>query len=344
MPYAPAASTVLRIRPGARYACFGDGLCCTDVHGLGPVSRREARSLSLISDEIVVAADESEFDEPMLRTRGDGGCLFLGAGRCDLHAALGADAKPLTCGRFPFGLALTPKGGRVTTSHRCPCRTLGDRPALRAETATPALLDRRGRLDADRTVEPELRLARRSRVDFAEYEVLEADLLARLAAGEDPAAVLACAPFPALEGTSWRKEAREMLDVGVDPSRFGIALGWLAEAIRALTGKGGTPPELPWGDAFDRAEARAPDPGDPDAIVADWVADELWSLGWTEYGVTFAVCRAELATRLAIVRHCRAELERRGRRPDRAAAEAVSIVDAVGASEWWDDIVIAIRA
>ena len=25
-------------RPGARYTCFGDGLCCTDIHAIGPLT------------------------------------------------------------------------------------------------------------------------------------------------------------------------------------------------------------------------------------------------------------------------------------------------------------------
>ncbi len=275
MARSKAKVPALRVRPGARYACFGDGLCCTDVHGLGPVSKRETRSLALVSDEIVIPADDSVFDEPMLRTRSDGGCLFLGVGRCDLHAALGADAKPLTCTRFPFGLSVTPTGSRVTTSHRCPCRTLGERPELVPAAAESALCDRLGQLDADRRVPSTLRLARRARVEFAEYETLEADLLARLDAGEDPADVLALEPFPALKGTTWRAEAREMLADGVDDTRFGIALAWFAEAVRALTGKSDEPPELTWTDAFNRAEARATSPGDADAIVADWVADEI---------------------------------------------------------------------
>ena len=28
-------------RPGARYTCFGDGLCCTDIHGIGPLTKKE---------------------------------------------------------------------------------------------------------------------------------------------------------------------------------------------------------------------------------------------------------------------------------------------------------------
>src|SRR5260370_891972 len=35
----------LLLREGARYACFGDGLCCTDMHALGPLTRSEVVQL-----------------------------------------------------------------------------------------------------------------------------------------------------------------------------------------------------------------------------------------------------------------------------------------------------------
>ena len=120
----------LLARRGAHYTCFGDGLCCTDLHGLGPLTKKEVKALKLVSPGVIEPPSEEGFDEPMLRTRGDGGCLFLGPDRCYLHAALGAEAKPAGCRRFPLGLTATPDGGRVTTRHRCPCRTLGRRPLL----------------------------------------------------------------------------------------------------------------------------------------------------------------------------------------------------------------------
>ena len=124
----------LLVRPGARYACFGDGLCCTDIHGLGPLTRREVTAIRRIDSG---AAPYSElFEDHMLRTAADGGCVFLMADRrCALHAEHGPEAKPDGCRRFPLGLVATPSGGRITTEHRCPCPTLGDRPPLDASAA-----------------------------------------------------------------------------------------------------------------------------------------------------------------------------------------------------------------
>ena len=74
-----------------------------------------------------------DHDDYMLNTAADGGCVFLMADqRCSVHAQLGAEAKPDGCRRFPLGLAATPNGGRITTDHRCPCRTMGDRPEIRS--------------------------------------------------------------------------------------------------------------------------------------------------------------------------------------------------------------------
>lgn len=333
----------LMARPGAHYTCFGDGLCCTDLHGLGPLSKKEVVSLELVSPGVIAHADDNGFDEPMLKTRSDGGCLFLGPDRCHLHAALGPETKPSGCRRFPLGLVATPVGGRVTTRHRCPCRTLGDRPVLVPEDAAPSLLNKKGRLSADREVGPSVRLSKKRKVSFDKWVEIEAKLLGRLASGESPAAILDAKPFPKLKGTSWKREAREMMDEGVDETRFGSALSWFAQAVRSEVGlRRKRLEDLIWEDAFDRAEARSKVPGDPDAVIADWISDEIWGLEWAFEG-DFSLARVELATRLAVCQDVRKRLERAGRRPDRAAAEAVAVVDLVGDSEWWTDIVAKMR-
>ena len=331
----------LRARPGARYTCFGDGLCCTDLHGLGPLTRSEVKFLRVISPGVVAPEGESGFDEPMLQTNREGGCLFLGPAGCELHNALGADSKPDGCRRFPLGLTATPEGGRITTRHRCTCRTLGPRPPLSAENAENSL-SHRGRLQADRRVGAKVRVGERKRVAFDRYAAMEAELLEKLEAGIDPLDVLAVKPFPKLKDTTWKKEADDMVRKGADHSRFGTAIEWFARSIKSLLQlrEPKTVRSLSWADSFDRAMARAPEPADPDRIVADWVADEIWSLQWTETG-SFARARADIATRYAIAQDVRRRLEQEGRRPDRAAAEAVTIADLMGDSEWWDDVVEA---
>ena len=106
----------LRVRPGARFTCHGDGLCCSDVHLLGPVTGDEARVLNAIDERILAWSG----DDRVLVTTVDGRCMFAGAGVCELHARLGPEVKPASCKQFPFMLVTTPTGGRVTTEHRCP--------------------------------------------------------------------------------------------------------------------------------------------------------------------------------------------------------------------------------
>lgn len=328
------------VRPGTNYACAGDGLCCTDIHGLGPLTRTEVKRLRLISPEIVARPSESGFDEPMLATRrADGGCLFLGVRRCELHAALGEAAKPDGCQRFPLGLAATPEGGRVTTRHRCPCRTLGTRPPLvpeRAEGPLSAL----GRLTADRIVGHRVDVSEDEWCTFDEWLELERDLFARLARGDDALEVLGRAPFPRLKKKSWKEHADDMVRDGADHTRFGVAIEWFARAIKSLNGlrEPETVRAFPWTDDFDRAERRSPDIGDPNAMFNEWITDEIWSLLWTEHG-SFERARRDMATRLVIGRDIQRRLAAAGARPDRAAAEALAVIDVVGDSEWWEDIV-----
>ena len=47
----PSKPRPLIVRPGARFACAGDGLCCTDLHALGPLTREFTYS-SLTSPDL----------------------------------------------------------------------------------------------------------------------------------------------------------------------------------------------------------------------------------------------------------------------------------------------------
>ena len=331
----------LLARPGAHYTCFGDGLCCTDLHGLGPLTRSEVKFLRVISPGVIAPEGESGFDEPMLRLNRDGGCLFLGPAGCELHHSVGAESKPDGCRRFPLGLAATPAGGRITTRHRCTCRTLGKRPPLSVDGAENSL-SQRGRLQADRRIGSKVRIGEKKRVSFERYAEIEAELLQKLEAGEDALDVLDVKPFPKLKDTTWKKEADDMVRRGADDTRFGTAIEWFARSIKSLLQlrEPNKVRPLSWAHAFDRAMNRAEEPGDPDYIAADWVADEIWGLQWTELG-SFARARADIGTRYAVAKDVRRRLEEQGRRPDRAAAEAVTIADLMGDSEWWDDVVEA---
>jgi hypothetical protein len=165
----------LRLRPGVRYACAGDGLCCTDVHLLGPVTRAEIAPIEAARAGSIVRGRHLA----VLAPRETGCCTFLAQDmRCEIHH-LGI--KPRSCARYPFLLAATPAGGRIGTDHRCPCRTMGERPPLRVEDAVASLIDRRGRLSADRRIEGRIAIEGRRRVSFARYEAISIGIVVLIA-------------------------------------------------------------------------------------------------------------------------------------------------------------------
>jgi len=322
-------------RPGARYACFGDGLCCTDIHGIGPLTKKEVASMRRIDRGSAGWNDEHE--DYMLNTAADGGCVFLMADlRCAVHAEHGAEAKPDGCRRFPLGLVATPTGGRVTTEHRCPCRTMGDRPPLRPEDAEPSLCDSGKRPVADRRIK-RIPWNAKKELAFAEWEAIEAEVLERLRGDEPLQDILDAAPFPKLRGSSWKKQAAEFIDAR-DGSQFGVVMAWVGDTIQSLrNGRRPRPPGRPWSGAFDRAEARSAGVETRRAVFGDWVADEVWSLKWAE-DHHFALARAELATRVAVADDIADRLEETGARADRAAAEAIMMVEVVGESDFWTEV------
>jgi hypothetical protein len=335
LPLHPAPRPLL-IRPQAEYDCFGDGLCCTDIHALGPVTRVERRAVELLEPGSLVR--HKDLGEPVFRTQPHGPCVLRSARGCELHARHGAAAKPIGCSRFPFGLVATPEGGRVTTEHRCPCRTLGARPALTIESAEPWLRDSAGRLSPNGHVGPRVRLAAGQSIGFARFLSLEQPLLEGLLAGGDPYEVLETRPFGRLEGTSFRSVAAEM-DKERDGTAYGEAMFWVAGALRALlTHKPLALGERPWSESFDRAEARSPEPRKAQAVLNDWLADLLWSLDWVFQSGSFEAGKRELATLYAVAEAITRRLVRARVRPDRAAAEAVMIMEISRQSDAWEKV------
>ncbi|MDD9945297.1 MAG: hypothetical protein OXU20_29915 [Myxococcales bacterium] len=322
----------LLVRPGAHFTCVNDGLCCTDIHALGPITKSEAKAMRKLSQASVAYNDDIE--DLCLAASRDGGCHFRVNGLCEVHAQHGAGAKPAGCRRFPYGLVATPDGGRITTEHRCPCRTLGTRPPIDLDDAVPSLKDEHGEFEIDQEAGRRIPLTEGRSVPWADYVNLEGNMLERLAAGEQAEAVLDKRPFPDLAERSWPVYAAEFFDMR-DGTAGGEALVWFGDALLALTA-GHAPPtrDRPWAPFFARALARCERPGDPEAMYNDWVGDELWMFRWLEWG-PFDVGRAELATRLAIARKLQSWLEEIGLRADQAVAEALMVVEiATVSSEW----------
>jgi Fe-S-cluster containining protein len=329
------------VRPGASFRCFGDGLCCTDIHALGILTRSEVSSLRKFNKLAVVYSED--IDGHALRPV-DNRCLFLGSNElCGLHAQYGAEAKPMGCRRFPYGLVTTPFGGRITTEHRCTCRTLGERPPLSIEDADASLRDRAGRLEVDKDAPKKIDLTWNQSVWFADYVEIEARLIERLNAGERAEDVLAAKVLPPLSvgDRGWPTIAVEHIETR-DSTAGGEAFGWFGDALLELSA-GHTPPQRPrpWAAAFERAAARGGEQT-AEAVYNDWIADELWGFRWVEWG-PFDVARAELATRLACARLIQKRVERAGvTREDQAAAEAVMVCELASEGADWPKTAAAI--
>jgi hypothetical protein len=332
----PVRSRPLLVRPGARYDCFGDGLCCTDIHALGPVTRTERRAVELLEPGTLVR--HKDLQAPVFRTQPHGPCVLRSSRGCELHARHGAEAKPVGCARFPFGLIATPEGGRVTTEHRCPCRTLGERPLLTEASSEASLLDGAGRLSPNGRAGPRLRLAPGKMVSFARFRALEAPLLEALAAGREPLQLLEAKPLGRLRGESYRRVAEEMRRER-DGTGYGEVMLWFGNTLLALLDE--RPLELaprPWSEAFDRAQARSSAPQPAAQVLGDWLADLLWSLDWVFVAGSFQAGRREAATLYAVAHAITKRLVRARVRPDRAAAEAVMIAEIGRQSEAWERV------
>jgi hypothetical protein len=343
---AAAQSTrTLIARPGARFRCAGDGLCCTDLHALGPLSPADARDLK---QRVPDALDwNDEFGGDCMRVDAVGTCTQLdGEGRCTLQLRFGALCKPVGCRRFPYGTIDTPTGTRVTTEHRCPCRSLGGlaRPPIDLADALACLVDRSGNLEVEHVAPHRVPFAKARWISFADYLAIESNWLDRLAARERAEDVLDTDPLPQLGCRDWAACGRSFIGMQ-DGTAGGVALAWFGDALLELSTN--TPPPRrgrPWSASFERGVARTPSPDDPEAIVNDWLADEIWMLRWLDWDdCTLALARTELATRLAAARSVMRRLEALGLRADQVAAEAVMLVGLAGCTSEWPDWVAEIR-
>jgi hypothetical protein len=349
------APPTIEARPGARFTCHGDGLCCMDIHQLGPVTAREQPAVEAAEHGAVVRVGRLR----LLRlsdTQRPGGCTFLDAeARCRIYALDGGRTKPRACHRFPYLLARTPEGLRVGTDHRCPCRTLGERAPIEPACAADALRDAAGRWSVDRRVEGRIPIGPRRHVGWARYRALEAALLTRLAqvgapgGPPDVAAALEVEPFPALPGRSWETVGIALAHEtrtsrwGEAFRLFGRTLAWLHAPEGERPPRLSFPPRL-WREAFDRAERRTRFEGDPaelERAYADFAADVLWALEWTFFH-DLARLRLELASRVAVGRAFARALTAQGVRADRAVAESITMIEVVGVSPAWLEVVVTL--
>lgn len=332
----------LLVRPGARFECVGDGLCCSDIHAVGALSDEDCEMLAVISDD-AIDRHEGE-DAAVLMMRSDTGrCVFWSEQGCAIHAQIGPEMKPTPCIQFPYALTATPAGGRISTQHRCTCRTLGSLPLVAADEARPNLLDSNGELKPEHAIFDDVAWSASESLSFAEYAEREAGLIGALIEGKSLTSVLDAEPFPDLDGAAWSEVAAELLEFD-GPSRAAAASRWFGSAIGFLVDRREpTGLDRPWADSFEQAGQRVVDPVAPNRVFGDWLADEVWAMRWSRFG-SLARARTELATRLAIARRIAGWLDISTPKQDNiAAAEAVMIVDVIGTTDVWEKAQEAIR-
>lgn len=138
--------------PGARFACQGSGACCQG-YAFGPlgeeeIARIEALPVGEVYPELrdrpwfIVERWGDDGREAQLATDGERCVFHRPDGRCGLHAAFGADAKPAICRRYPLRAQRTAAGLRIYDKGECArfSRSSAEGPSLEEEAAAGGLL------------------------------------------------------------------------------------------------------------------------------------------------------------------------------------------------------------
>jgi hypothetical protein len=302
---------------------------------VGALTDEDCEMLAVISDK-AIDRHEGE-DAAVLMMRSDTGrCVFWSEQGCAIHSQLGPEMKPSPCIQFPYALTATPAGGRISTQHRCTCRSLGPLPPISVEDARPNLLDSNGELKPEHAVLDDVAWSATESISFAEYAEREAGLIGALIEGNNLMTVLEAQPFPELDGVTWLAVVDELLEFH-GSSRAAAAARWFAGAIGFLVDRREpTGLDRPWADSFEKAAERVVDPVSPNRVFGDWLADEVWSMRWSRFG-SLARARTELATRLAIARRIAGWLDiSTPKQENISAAEAVMVVDVIGTADIWE--------
>jgi hypothetical protein len=192
-------------------------------------------------------------------------------------------------------------------------------------TASKAL-SAEGPLQASHKVPARIPLSDQTTASFATYAGLEESVLAELIGGRPAAEALAVpAGLPRLRVGSWAG-ASDVFSMVPKTTRSGHALGWFGAGIREAMGRAeGSSLARPWRDAFDRVESTGA-PATAESVIGDYLADHLWGLTWVHEGA-FDRARVVASALGCIASTIARRLVAEGSRPDRAAAEAVMIVE-----------------
>jgi Fe-S-cluster containining protein len=192
----------------APYRCRDSGACCTAgwpipiepdrlaraEHALEAGTLRTATAVPMVFVRSAPGVDSA----PALLAQTASGCVFYraqGAGRCNIHRALGHAALPLSCRRFPRVSIVDPRGVSTTLSHYCPtaCGLLDDtNPTTVIEVRTDVDLEDATDLGLDmRDALPPL-LRPGMFMDWDAWHLWESEAVALIDRSEDVEAALAC--------------------------------------------------------------------------------------------------------------------------------------------------------
>jgi hypothetical protein len=192
----------------------------------------------------------------MLDKRAGEPCRFLrGDKLCALHADFGIESKPLACRAFPFRFVETPGGVYAALSFAC---------TAVLENHGEPVVDRAAEVALDYALSPhrraapsELLLAGQLPLNWAQYESIEADLRALIAASaaDPPAALRAQAVYLRLL-TEFLREARKAAAAppGERPEANDEPLAVFRRGMSAPIG------DRPWGRLFRMANKRRGSP------------------------------------------------------------------------------------
>lgn len=173
---------------GERYSCTGCGDCCRgwSVPLLaGEPERFAAFGAAVIPVERLRGAVSGvRSGAAVASLAGPGGrCAALADDeRCLVHAAHGADAKPLACRLFPFTFVATPEDVRVSLSFACPAVVDAEGPLLEEQRDDVAALHAAiASTPYQMRIEPSVLLIENRRIEWADAAALLAELAAALA-------------------------------------------------------------------------------------------------------------------------------------------------------------------
>jgi hypothetical protein len=119
-----------------------------------------------------------------------------------------------------------------------------------------------------------------------------------------------------------------------DDDGFFCTVRWAASVLTKPRTTRRATPQRPWAWTLARTANRARNRATTRDIYGSWLADFVWALTWAVDGSVYRAM-ADMIARYIVAKRLTERFRKRGARADIAAAEAIMIVDTVGASEAW---------